>query len=70
MPIWENKCDTQNKSYPEIPPNKILKRSYDLRSRGEKIYKNPGLQSSQLDRHLADVLFDTKMIQPLAFNQE
>ena len=45
-PIWENKSDTQNKLYPEAPSNKILKHNYDLRSRRERSYKNPGLQSS------------------------
>ena len=39
MPILENKCDTQNKSYPEAPPNKILKHNYDLRSKGERFFK-------------------------------
>ena len=38
VPIWESKCNAQNKSYHDIPPNKILKHNYDLRSsRGEKI---------------------------------
>ena len=40
MPIWEDKGDTQNGPYPEIPSNKILKHTYDLRSRGGKFYKN------------------------------
>ena len=46
MPIWEDKGDTQNSSYPEIPFNKILKHTYDLRSRKEKSHKNPSLQNS------------------------
>ena len=46
IPIWENKPVTQNKSYPEAPSTKILKHNYDLRSRRERSYKNPGLQSS------------------------
>ena len=46
MPIWEDKGDTQSGPYAETPCNKILKHTYDLMSRGEKSYKNPGLQSS------------------------
>ena len=46
MPIWEDKGDIQNGPYPEIPSNKILKHTYDLRSRREKSYKNSGIQSS------------------------
>ena len=46
IPIWENKPVTQNKSYPEAPSNKILKHNYDLRSRRERSYENPGLQRS------------------------
>ena len=46
IPIWENKPFTQNKSYPGAPSNKIVKHNYDLRSRRERSYKNPGLQSS------------------------
>ena len=46
IPIWENKPVTQNKSYPEAPSNKMLKHNYDLRSRRERSYENPGLQRS------------------------